>query len=81
MQDMNKLLGGVGEEAGAGGAAPPPPPKVPKAGRRGFAAMFFAQKSGCDCDACKLLRKEITELMTDMMGELAKDDDGTNPES
>lgn len=51
---------------------------VKKAGRRGFAAMFYAQKSKCPCDGCRLLRAEIDEMMGQMMESLARDDDSTD---
>jgi len=78
MQELMKQYAGQaapganeGEESAVGAA-------VKKAGRRGFAAMFYAQKSGCKCDACRLLRAEIDEMMTGMMETLARDNDSPN---
>ncbi len=62
------------DKAGAAGVTA----ALKKAGRRPFAAMFYAQKSACKCDACRLLRAEINEIMTDMMGSLASEDDSTD---
>lgn len=78
MQEMIETAAGLAEGAAGPAAGAPSPPKVAKAGRRGFAAMFYAQKSGCDCDACKLLRAEIDGIMTDMMEELSKGADSTD---
>lgn len=77
MQELMKQYTGQpapgGDEAGEKAAAA----AVKKAGRRGFAAMFYAQKSKCPCDGCKLLRAEIDEMMGQMMESLASDDDST----
>lgn len=49
-----------------------------RSGRRGFAAMLFAQKGGCECEACRLLRVEMETLMDAIMGELGDGDDGSD---
>ncbi len=71
---LEQLLGA------AGNAAKQVP--TPKGARRSLAAMFYAQRSDCTCDACRLLRAEVQDLLETVIGTLAShvdSDDSSAP--
>ncbi|MCL5026636.1 MAG: hypothetical protein M1531_09120 [Chloroflexi bacterium] len=47
------------------GAPPPPGPQAPQILT---VAMLSAAQDGCQCDACKLLRRMVSQMKEDLIG-------------
>jgi hypothetical protein len=45
-------------------------PPVEKGGNAFFYCMLNAQKSGCDCEVCRILREETDKMMSAMKPEV-----------